>query len=71
MIDLRENDGIFCSIVVYPVVPKGVLMLRLIPTASHTLAEVERTIEVFKEIKQNLAEGKYQSDEMRTMSVNA
>ena len=71
MIDLRENHGIFCSIVVYPVVPKGVLMLRLIPTASHTLAEVERTIEVFKEIKQNLAEGKYQSDEMRTMSVNA
>ena len=71
VIDLRENHGIFCSIVVYPVVPKGVLMLRLIPTASHTLAEVERTIEVFKEIKQNLAEGKYQSDEMRTMSVNA
>ncbi len=71
VIDLRENHGIFCSIVVYPVVPKGVLMLRLIPTASHTLAEVERTIEVFKEIKQNLADGKYQSDEMRTMSVNA
>lgn len=71
VIDLRENHGIFCSIVVYPVVPKGVLMLRLIPTASHTLAEVERTIEVFKEIKHNLAEGKYQSDEMRTMSVNA
>src|SRR5690606_32903167 len=71
VIDLRENHHIFCSIVVYPVVPKGVLMLRLIPTASHTLAEVERTIEVFKQIKQNLAEGKYQSDEMRTMSVNA
>jgi glycine C-acetyltransferase len=56
--------------VVYPVVPKGVLMLRLIPTASHTLADVERTIGVFKQIKQNLAEGRYQSEEMRSMSVN-
>jgi glycine C-acetyltransferase len=70
VIDLRENHAIFCSIVVYPVVPKGVLMLRLIPTASHTLADVERTIGVFKQIKQNLAEGRYQSEEMRSMSVN-
>ena len=45
--DLRENYNIFCSIVVYPVVPKGVIMLRLIPTAVHTLADVEETINAF------------------------
>jgi glycine C-acetyltransferase len=67
--DLRENYNIFCSIVAYPVVPRDVLMLRLIPTASHTLKEVEETIEVFKKIKVNLEAGKYKSDEMRSMSV--
>jgi glycine C-acetyltransferase len=51
VIDLRENYNIFCSIVVYPVVPKGVLMLRLIPTAVHTLEDVTETIKVFKEIR--------------------
>ena len=59
VVDLRENYGIFCSIVVYPVVPKGVLMLRLIPTAVHTLQDVERTINVFSEIKEKLAQGIY------------
>jgi len=59
VVDLRENYGIFCSIVVYPVVPKGVLMLRLIPTAVHTLEDVERTINVFSEIKEKLAQGYY------------
>ncbi|QNK61017.1 aminotransferase class I/II-fold pyridoxal phosphate-dependent enzyme [Pedobacter sp. PAMC26386] len=57
--DLRETHDIFCSLVVYPVVPKGVIMLRLIPTAIHTIQEVERTIEIFKEIKNSLAAGKY------------
>ena len=52
--DLRENYGIFCSIVVYPVVPKDVVMLRLIPTAAHTLADVEYTINIFKEIKRKI-----------------
>ena len=42
--DLRENFGIFCSVVVYPVIPKGMILLRLIPTAVHTLADVEETI---------------------------
>ncbi|MDR0348745.1 MAG: aminotransferase class I/II-fold pyridoxal phosphate-dependent enzyme [Tannerella sp.] len=69
VIDLRENYGIFCSIVVYPVVPKGVLMLRLIPTAVHTLADVNRTIEVFKIIKVKLDAGEYQSDEMQNMKL--
>ncbi len=49
--DLRENYGIFCSIVVYPVVPKDVIMLRLIPTATHTIEDVEETIKAFSEIK--------------------
>lgn len=67
--DLRENYNIFCSIVAYPVVPKDVLMLRLIPTASHTLREVEETIEVFKKIKVKLEEGKYKAEEMQSMSI--
>jgi glycine C-acetyltransferase len=45
--------------VVYPVVPKGIIILRLIPTAAHTLADVKKTIEVFTEIKENLNSGKY------------
>ncbi|MDR0333114.1 MAG: pyridoxal phosphate-dependent aminotransferase family protein [Dysgonamonadaceae bacterium] len=67
VIDLRENHNIFCSIVVYPVVPKGVLMLRLIPTAAHTQKEVDETIEVFKKIKVNLEAGKYRTEEMKSM----
>jgi len=49
--DLRENYAIFCSVVVYPVVPRDVVMLRLIPTAAHTLEDVDYTIKAFKEIK--------------------
>ncbi len=59
VVDLRENYGIFCSLVTYPVVPKGVLMLRLIPTAVHTLEDVEKTINVFTEVKEKLAQGCY------------
>ena len=57
--DLRENRGIFCSIVVYPVVPKGVLLLRIIPTASHTLEDVEYTLNQFDEVQNNLKSGFY------------
>ncbi len=57
--DLRENYAIFCSVVVYPVVPKGVIMLRLIPTAAHTLEDVEYTVNSFSEVKQKLDEGKF------------
>ena len=67
--DLRENHGIFCSIVAYPVVPKDVLMLRLIPTAAHTQREVDETIAVFKKIKINLEAGKYKAEEMQSMSI--
>jgi glycine C-acetyltransferase len=57
--DLRENFGIFCSGVIYPVVPKGVIMLRLIPTAAHTLEDVRITIDAFAEVRKNLDSGKY------------
>ena len=60
--DLRENHGVFCSIVVYPVIPKGQLLLRLIPTAAHTLADVEETITAFKEVSAKLKEGKYSKE---------
>ena len=69
VVDLRENFNIFCSIVAYPVVPKGVLMLRLIPTASHTLEDVKETISAFKKIKSNLESGKYNKTEMQDMKI--
>lgn len=49
--DLRENYAIFCSVVIYPVVPRDVVMLRLIPTAGHSIADVEYTVKAFREIK--------------------
>jgi glycine C-acetyltransferase len=57
--DLRENHGIFCSIVVYPVIPKGLILLRLIPTASHTLEDVNVTLEAFSAIRERLENGTY------------
>lgn len=57
--DLRENYSIFCSIVVYPVIPKGLIELRLIPTAMHTLEDVERTLEAFSEVAEKLKSGYY------------
>ncbi len=62
--DLRENDDIFCSGVIYPVVPKGVIILRLIPTAVHTLADVEYTIKAFKNAYAKLKSGEYASDKI-------
>ncbi|UKJ06843.1 aminotransferase class I/II-fold pyridoxal phosphate-dependent enzyme [Solitalea lacus] len=59
IVDLRENYGIFCSIVTYPVIPKGLLMLRLIPTAAHSLEDVKRTLSAFSEVKVKLSEGQY------------
>ena len=57
--DLRENYGIFCSIVVYPVIPKGLIILRLIPTATHTLEDVDITIKSFSAIRSKLENGIY------------
>ena len=57
--DLRENYGIFCSIVVYPVIPKGLILLRLIPTATHTLEDVQITLKAFSGIREKLENGTY------------
>lgn len=57
--DLRENLGIFCSIVVYPVVPKEIVMLRIIPTAAHTLDDVQRTLEAFSQVAEKIKDGTY------------
>lgn len=57
--DLRENYGIFCSIVVYPVIPKGLILLRLIPTSSHTLEDVRITLDAFSSIRERLENGTY------------
>ena len=57
--DLRENYGIFCSIVVYPVIPKGLILLRLIPTATHTLEDVSETLDAFDAIRNRLENGTY------------
>lgn len=70
VLDLRQNYNIFCSIVAYPVVPKGVIMLRLIPTAVHTLEDVEETLQAFETIAQKLKDGKYNFDTLPDV-VNA
>ena len=57
--DLRENYRIFCSIVVYPVIPKGLILLRLIPTASHNFDDIEETLEAFSSIRERLVTGVY------------
>lgn len=62
--DLRENYNVFCSMVVYPVVPKGMIILRLIPTAVHTMEDVKYTIECFSKIVDKLKNGEYQSDKI-------
>ena len=64
VIDLRENYRIFCSIVLYPVVPKDVIMLRIIPTAVHTIEDVEYTIKAFGEVYKKLKAGKYYSEDV-------
>ncbi len=58
--DLRENYGIFCSIVVYPVIPKGLILLRLIPTATHTMEDINITLDAFDAIRTRLENGTYQ-----------
>lgn len=62
--DLRENHGVFCSVVVYPVVPKGVIILRLIPTAVHTEEDVDYTIKAFKACKEKLEQGVYDNGDI-------
>lgn len=68
--DLRENYGVFCSIVVYPVIPKGELILRLIPTAMHSLEDVEYTLNAFKAVRKKLEDGQYSKTEFAKVEVD-
>ena len=68
VMDLRENYGIFCSIVVYPVIPKGHIIYRLIPTAAHTDSDIERTLKAFSETKQKLDAGEYKAEAIPDMA---
>lgn len=68
--DLRENYNIFTSLVAYPVVPKDVILIRLIPTAMHSLEDVDYTIKAFKAIKKKLDKGEYAATEMRDAHVD-
>lgn len=63
-LDLRETYGIFCSMVVYPVVPKDVIMLRLIPTVVHTMEDVERTLAAFVKMREKLEAGTYKAEKI-------
>jgi glycine C-acetyltransferase len=67
--DLREEYNIFCSIVMYPVIPKGQILLRLIPTAMHSLEDVEYTIKSFKAVKEKLDSGYYAKQDMKRMTA--
>lgn len=64
--DLRETYGVFCSIVVYPVIPKGLIILRLIPTATHSLDDVQLTLDAFSAVSEKLSQGYYKQLEATT-----
>ena len=70
ILDLRENHRIFCSVVAYPVIPKGEVIIRIIPTAAHSLEDVEYTVNAFKEIKRKLEAGMYASNEIAKVEVD-
>ncbi len=70
LVDLRENYHIFCSVVVYPVVPKGVIMFRLIPTAMHTLEHVNYTLDAFEAIRKKLDAGAYKGTEIQNKAID-
>ena len=69
ILDLRENYSIFCSVVIYPVVPKGDILLRLIPTSMHNLEDVTDTIAAFTECRTKLEAGEYKSDTFQDISA--
>jgi glycine C-acetyltransferase len=68
VMDLRENYHIFCSIVVYPVIPKGDIIYRIIPTAAHSEEDIQLTLKAFEETKQKLDAGKYKASEIPNMA---
>ena len=68
--DLRENYRIFCSMVIYPVIPKGMIIFRIVSTAAHSMEDVEYTLKAFKEIKAKLDAGAYDGDDIAAMKVD-
>ena len=68
ILDLRENFNIFCSMVIYPVIPKGDILLRLIPTAMHNLDDVKETIDAFSICYAKLKEGEYNTETFTDIS---
>lgn len=70
LVDLRENHKVFCSVVAYPVVPKGVIMFRIIPTAMHDLEHVEYTLNAFGQLKDKLDKGLYKGEEIQDKALS-
>jgi len=70
IVDIREKYKIFCSVVIYPIVPKDIILLRLIPTAAHTMEDVEETIAAFEAISEKLKTGKYQHEGIESVINN-
>jgi glycine C-acetyltransferase len=71
VVDLRENYHIFCSMVMYPVIPKGHLILRLIPTAVHTDEDIRETLDAFSAVREKLEKGLYPKEIPQVSSVTA
>ncbi|MBS0001175.1 MAG: pyridoxal phosphate-dependent aminotransferase family protein [Cyclobacteriaceae bacterium] len=70
IVDIREKYKIFCSVVIFPIVPRGVILLRLIPTAAHTMEDVNETIAAFEAISVKLKNGKYQHEGIESVINN-
>jgi len=68
--DLRENYRIFCSVITYPVIPKGMIIFRIIPTAAHTMDDVNYTLNAFAEVRQKLDKGYYDGAEVPNMRID-
>lgn len=68
LMDLRENYNIFCSVVVFPVIPKGQIIFRLIPTAAHSDEDTELTLQAFEATKKKLDAGAYKAEEIPDMA---
>jgi glycine C-acetyltransferase len=68
VVDIRENYDIFCSVVVFPVIPKGQIIFRIIPTAVHTDEDVDITLKAFEETKKKLDAGLYKAEDIPDMA---
>ncbi|HJY23281.1 MAG TPA: hypothetical protein VJ279_10370, partial [Hanamia sp.] len=68
VMDIRENYNIFCSVVVFPVIPKGEIIFRLIPTAAHTDEDIDMTLDAFEATKKKLDAGAYKAEDIPDMA---